>query len=44
MADKVTTLEKSKMGYRIGALSKKDITRLNRAMAVFLGIASSRAS
>lgn len=40
MVDKITTLSKSKLGRRIGRLSDSDITRLNRAMVVFLGIAA----
>lgn len=40
MVDKITTLSKSKLGRRIGHLPDEDITRLNRAMMVFLGIAA----
>ena len=40
MADKITTLPKTKLGYRIGRLSSDDMARLNRAMVLFLGIAS----
>ena len=36
MVDKITTLPKSKLGRRIGHLPDEDITRLNRAMMVFL--------
>ena len=39
MADKITTVPKSKLGHRIGALESADIMRLNRAMLVFLGLA-----
>ena len=41
MVDKIGTLSKSKFGYRIGRLADEDITRLNRAMMVFLGMAAS---
>ena len=40
MADKVTTLARAKLGSRIGRLSDEDMTRVNRALMVFLGIAS----
>lgn len=43
MADKIVTMQKSKFGYRIGQLAEADITRLNRAMMVFLGLAAGRA-
>jgi mRNA interferase MazF len=41
MADKITTVPKSKVGARIGRLDDEDILRLNRAMLVFLGLAVS---
>ena len=41
MVDKITTVPKSKVGVRIGRLSDEDILRLNRSLAVFLGLASS---
>lgn len=41
MADKISTVLKAKLGYRIGRLADEDIARLNRAMVVFLGIAAS---
>jgi mRNA interferase MazF len=44
MADKITTLSKSKLGYRIGQLSDADVALLNRAMILFLGLASTRRS
>jgi len=46
MADKITTVPKSKIGSRIGRLADEDVVRLNRAVLVFLGIAGpvSRAS
>jgi mRNA interferase MazF len=40
MVDKITTISKANIGGRIGRLSDKDILRLNRALVVFLGIAS----
>jgi mRNA interferase MazF len=40
MVDKLTTLAKSKAGYRVGQLSNEDIARLNSALIVFLGIAA----
>ena len=40
MVDKVTTIPKTKLGRRIGRLEDEDIVRLNRAIAVFLGLAS----
>ena len=39
MADKVTTMPKAKLGRRIGRLSAADTVRLNRAIALFLGLA-----
>lgn len=44
MADKITTISKSKAGERIGRLSDADILRLNQAMLVFLGLAVSSRS
>lgn len=45
MIDKLTTVPKSKLGERIGRLEHEDMVRLNRAIAVFLGLgASSRTS
>ncbi len=40
MADKVTTIPKAKLGARIGRLSDQDMVKLNRAITVFLGLAS----
>jgi mRNA interferase MazF len=40
MVDKITTVPKAKLGRRIGKLIDKDIVRLNRAIIVFLGLAS----
>lgn len=39
MADKITTLAASRLGYRIGELDDRDLTRLNRALLVHLGLA-----
>ena len=41
MVDKVTTVPKSKVGAPIGRLDDEDILRLNRAVLVFLGLATS---
>ncbi|MBU6297055.1 MAG: type II toxin-antitoxin system PemK/MazF family toxin [Alphaproteobacteria bacterium] len=38
MVDKITTLPKTKLGRRIGALSRVDMIRLERAAVVFLGL------
>jgi mRNA interferase MazF len=40
MIDKVTTVSKVKLERRIGRLSNEDVVRLNRAIMVFLGLAS----
>ena len=39
MADKVTTVPKSKIGRQLGRLSDQDTLRLNQAILVFLGLA-----
>lgn len=41
MVDKVTTVQKSKLGSRIGRLDDEDIIRMNQALLVFLGLARS---
>ncbi|MBY6242318.1 type II toxin-antitoxin system PemK/MazF family toxin [Methylosinus sp. Sm6] len=41
MADKVTTVPKSKIGAQVGRLDEEDILRLNQAVLVFLGLAVS---
>ncbi|WP_333826261.1 type II toxin-antitoxin system PemK/MazF family toxin [Pinisolibacter sp.] len=41
MVDKITTVPKSKLGRRIGRLGDEDVVRLNQAIVVFLGLASS---
>lgn len=43
MADKITTLPRSRIGLRVGRLDDEDMVRLNRAVLVFLGIAAPRA-
>jgi mRNA interferase MazF len=40
MVDKITTVRQTKLGERVGVLDDFDVVRLNRAMVVFLGIAS----
>jgi mRNA interferase MazF len=39
MADKVTSVPRTKLGHRIGRLSDADMVRLDRALIVFLGLA-----
>jgi mRNA interferase MazF len=39
MADKVTTVQRSRLGERIGHLADDDLLRLNRSLLVFLGLA-----
>jgi mRNA interferase MazF len=39
MVDKLTTVPKTRLGSRIGALEEEDLLRLNRAVVVFLGLA-----
>ena len=41
MADKITTVPKSKIGQRLGRLDDEDVVRLNQAIMVFLGLAVS---
>lgn len=40
MVDKITTVPRTKIGFRIGRLADEDIVRLNQAALVFLGLAS----
>lgn len=42
IADKISTVLNDKLGRRIGKLDDADLTRLNRAMVVFLGLADRR--
>ena len=39
MVDKITTVPKSRLGERVGRLPAAEMVRLNRAIAVFLGLA-----
>jgi mRNA interferase MazF len=39
MVDKILTMRKSRLGYRIGRLEHRDIARLDQAIATFLGLA-----
>ena len=39
MADRITTVRKTKLGSRIGIVSPDGMRRLNQALVVFLGIA-----
>jgi mRNA interferase MazF len=41
MVDKITTVRRSRLGQQVGVLDDANMLRLNRAMVVFLGIASS---
>jgi mRNA interferase MazF len=38
MVDKILTVPKAKLGYRIGQLGDSDVVRLNQALAIFLGL------
>jgi mRNA interferase MazF len=38
MIDKILTVPKTKLDYRIGQLSDTDLTRLNQALAMFIGL------
>ena len=38
MVDKILTIRRSRLGYRIGRLEDRDIVRLDRAIATFLGL------
>jgi mRNA interferase MazF len=40
MVDKITTVPRSKLGRKIGDLHPDDITKLNRAIMIFLGVAN----
>jgi mRNA interferase MazF len=41
MADKITTVPRSRVGDRVGSLDDRDIVRVNQALLVFLGLAVS---
>ena len=38
MVDKITTVSRNKLGYRIGHLDAKDIERVDQAILIFLGL------
>lgn len=40
MVDKITTVSRPKLQRRVGRLSTEDVTRMNRAVFVFLGLGS----
>ncbi len=40
MVDKITTVSRSKLGEAVGVLDDADVVRLNRAIIMFLGMAS----
>ena len=42
MADKVSTVPRTKLGKRIGRLTEADLKRLNRAIVLFLGLSERR--
>ena len=44
MADKITTVPKTRIGKRVGRLDDEDVIRLNRAIVVFLGLAGGTAN
>lgn len=41
MADKITTVRRSRLGVLLGRLDDEDLIRLNQAVLVFLGFATS---
>ncbi|WP_419920748.1 type II toxin-antitoxin system PemK/MazF family toxin [Candidatus Poriferisodalis sp.] len=41
MVDKITTASRSRLCERIGSLAERDMTRLGRALVVFVGLAGS---
>jgi mRNA interferase MazF len=41
MIDKITTVRRSRLGTKVGVLDDTTVLRLNRALVVFLGIATS---
>jgi mRNA interferase MazF len=44
MVDKITTVPRARIGAHVGRLADEDMVRLNRAILVFLGIASPSAT
>jgi mRNA interferase MazF len=43
MVDKIATVPRSKAGYRVGRLDRRDIAKLNTAVTLFLGLADTEA-
>jgi mRNA interferase MazF len=43
MVDKITTVRRTRLRNQVGRLSDEDLARVNRAILIFLGIASRRA-
>ena len=41
MVDKVSTVRRTKLGAKVGALDDANLVQLNRALVVFLGVAGS---
>ena len=41
MVDKITTVRRARLGMRIGQLNDDDLTRVNRAILIFLGFTGS---
>ena len=41
MIDKTTTIQRSKLGKRLGHLSGKDLIQVNRSIALFFGLSAS---
>ena len=44
MADKLTTVNRNRMGQRIGSLASAEMDQLGRAILVFLGLARKRSA
>jgi len=42
MADKITTMARTRVTARRGRLNREDMTKLDRAVLVFLGLAGGR--
>jgi mRNA interferase MazF len=42
MADKITTMSRTRVATRLGRLTREDMIRLDRAVLVFLGLAGGR--
>ncbi len=41
MVDKITAVRRSRLGSKVGVLDDANVLRLNRALVVFLGVATS---